>query len=65
MAKISIDLKLCTKCGTCVQNCPAGVFKQDDENSIPHVEDEENCILCGECIDNCPANAVKHKNFMK
>jgi NAD-dependent dihydropyrimidine dehydrogenase PreA subunit len=64
MGKISIDPELCTKCGTCVQNCPAGIFKQDDDDYIPKVEGEDNCILCGECVDNCPANAVKHKNFL-
>jgi len=40
-----------------------GIFNQEDDESIPTVENEENCILCGMCVDNCPEDAVKHENF--
>jgi NAD-dependent dihydropyrimidine dehydrogenase PreA subunit len=64
MSKITIDSELCTKCGTCVTNCPVSIFNQEDDDSIPEVEGTENCILCGQCVDNCPADAVKHEDFM-
>ncbi|AXV38807.1 ferredoxin family protein [Methanobacterium sp. BAmetb5] len=63
MPKIEIDQNLCTKCGTCVSNCPVSIFQRDDEDSIPQVIDPDNCILCGMCVDNCPEDAVKHENF--
>jgi len=63
MPKIEIDPELCTKCGTCVENCPVGIFQQDDEDSIPTIKGEEGCIFCAQCVDNCPADAVKHEDF--
>jgi len=63
MPKIEIDPELCTKCGTCVSNCPVGIFQQDDGDSVPQVVGTDNCILCGMCVDNCPEDAVKHENF--
>lgn len=63
MPEIKIDPDLCSKCGTCVTNCPVGIFNQDDDNSIPLVKDTDNCILCGMCVDNCPEDAVDHENF--
>jgi len=61
--KIEIDPELCTKCGTCAENCPVNIFQQDDEDSIPRIQNEEECIFCAQCVDNCPADAVKHENF--
>jgi NAD-dependent dihydropyrimidine dehydrogenase PreA subunit len=63
MPKISIDPELCTKCGTCVENCPVNIFNQEEEDTIPCIKNPENCVLCGECVSNCPANAVKHEEF--
>jgi NAD-dependent dihydropyrimidine dehydrogenase PreA subunit len=63
MPEISIDPDLCTKCGTCVDNCPVNIFNQEQDDEMPNIENKENCVMCGECVLNCPANAVKHSEF--
>lgn len=46
------DASLCTSCGTCARQCPAGAI--DPEN--PSVTDTDACITCMRCITVCPAN---------
>ncbi len=46
------DASLCTSCGTCARQCPAGAI--DPEN--PSVTDTNACITCMRCITVCPAN---------
>ncbi|HIX65275.1 MAG TPA: 4Fe-4S dicluster domain-containing protein [Candidatus Anaerotruncus excrementipullorum] len=43
----------CTRCGRCVQNCPAGAIPAED----PRVTDPQACIVCLACMKNCPAHA--------
>jgi nitroreductase len=47
----------------CVQDCPAGLYFQESENSVPKVHNLEFCISCGHCAAICPTNAIIHSGF--
>lgn len=51
-----VDQGVCTRCGTCVDTCPAGAVTLDADEVI--VTDVDSCILCASCIKNCPEQAV-------
>ena len=55
----------CSRCGKCVEVCPAQCIKIDDTRSVangaPYIEpDVMPCILCTglECMHNCPSGAL-------
>lgn len=52
-----IDPELCSGCGLCQRNCPAGAIS--GEPKAAHEIDLGQCIKCGNCIDICKFNAVK------
>lgn len=47
----------CVNCGACVSVCPTGVFRYEDDWSVPM--DSSKCIQCGTCIDMCPHQALR------
>jgi nitroreductase/NAD-dependent dihydropyrimidine dehydrogenase PreA subunit len=53
---ISVDAKLCNRCGCCVAECPVGAM-QPQADVGPHV-DAERCIGCGHCGAVCSLGAV-------
>ncbi len=55
-----VETNLCTRCGTCVGACPAGVFEFQalDETCLPAAIRPEACIRCGLCTDVCPGKRV-------
>jgi len=53
-----VDASRCTRCGTCVENCPTGVMEWVD-NGI-HI-DYDGCIKCLCCDELCPAEAVEQE----
>jgi NAD-dependent dihydropyrimidine dehydrogenase PreA subunit len=57
-SRISVDLGLCTGCGTCLSVCPRGVYEMK-ENSIVAARPDE-CVLCKACYNQCPVSAIIH-----
>ena len=56
MPKPTIDLNLCTGCGTCVETCPAGVLELKDGKA--HVVNPDDCLGCRACESACPEGAI-------
>lgn len=44
----------CVGCGQCVEACPEGLIKVDEEPSVNF----HQCIACGRCIQACPTNSI-------
>lgn len=51
-----IDKARCDGCGSCVNACPASLFKLEDGKAIV-VEGE--CIGCKACENICPKGAIR------
>ena len=47
----------CLGLGTCVESCPFGAMKMDD-NGLPIVY-EDKCTACGMCVSACPRGIMK------
>lgn len=45
----------CVACGRCVEHCPQGAIRQNEEFGL--VTDPDRCTLCEECVDLCYYNA--------
>lgn len=45
----------CISCSACINRCPMGAVKIDDESSVI---DESMCIGCGLCVSSCPVSAI-------
>ncbi len=54
-----IDRNKCVGCKACVQVCPFGALKIDEENKA--VVDAGVCTLCGACVEVCPVEAMEIK----
>ncbi|KJS31240.1 MAG: hypothetical protein VR64_12390 [Desulfatitalea sp. BRH_c12] len=65
MALIKFDETRCKKDGFCVQECPAALIKQTDENSVPVMvaQGDQSCLRCGHCVAVCPHDALHHENI--
>lgn len=59
--KISIDLKKCIGCGSCVTACPNGGFKVI--NGKARVVKKDFCDGLGFCIQNCPMGAILYNGL--
>lgn len=55
MALLEINRDECIGCGACVDACPFGSLRLDDEN-IAVVD--ETCTACGACLPECPVEAL-------
>lgn len=53
-----IDYKLCTGCGTCIDNCPMDVFRMDEKTKKPFIKYLRDCQSCFLCEMDCPAHAM-------
>ncbi len=53
-----VDPSKCTKCGTCIKVCPAGIVKLGD-SGLPEMDVRLSgrCIECGHCALFCPESA--------
>ena len=59
MLDFHVDGKRCTRCGWCVQDCPARIVARSGEG-VPAIapEDEEKCLACQHCLAVCPTGAL-------
>lgn len=55
MIQFSINEELCTQCGECAVDCPAGIIAMD---GYPKITEEERCYRCQHCLAVCPTGAV-------
>jgi len=53
-----IDETKCNACGTCIDECPTGAIKMQEEKTAKIYMDD--CIRCALCHDICPQEAVMH-----
>ncbi|PKL46689.1 MAG: hypothetical protein CVV42_15475 [Candidatus Riflebacteria bacterium HGW-Riflebacteria-2] len=53
----SLDQKRCNQCCTCVQLCPASVFKRTVKGTVEPIN-RQDCIGCTVCERHCPAHAI-------
>ncbi len=58
-SKIIVDIKSCTKCKACVNEC--NYYDFDSDTLSINDEADEFCIECGKCAAVCPVNAIKLK----
>jgi NADH-quinone oxidoreductase subunit F len=56
LIRLSIVAELCTGCGICLRQCPAGAIR--GEKGEPHTIDAVLCTRCRICVDVCPADAI-------
>jgi uncharacterized protein (DUF362 family)/NAD-dependent dihydropyrimidine dehydrogenase PreA subunit len=57
----TIKPEVCTKCGRCVEVCPAqpkALSWSGEEKTVPPVYDYAKCIRCYCCQELCPFNAI-------
>lgn len=48
----------CLGCADCVQACPFGAIRMQDDMKLP-VVDEACCTACGICVENCPRKIIE------
>ncbi len=60
----TIEEETCTRCGICVDVCPARIIVQDNGSiPMPAADAEERCIKCGHCVTVCPYGALSLENM--
>ena len=57
----AIDLKRCTQCRRCTDECPFGAYDEDEKtNPLPN---PSRCRRCGVCMGACPERVISFKNY--
>ena len=59
---VSVDSAICTRCGTCLAECPTGAIELAAPGSgsgLPPLHIDDRCIACGHCGAVCAAGAVR------
>lgn len=56
---VSVDPRLCTRCGACESVCPSRVYCWEGDERVV-VERPGRCIGCGHCVAVCPTGAFSH-----
>lgn len=54
----SIDQRLCTGCGRCVNYCPLDVLRLDDKTKKSYIKYLRDCQGCFLCELECPEGAI-------
>jgi len=57
--EITIDNTLCKKCKVCVEICPNGIFRMDNNLTSVKSERIELCFMCGQCMAACSEKAIQ------
>ena len=56
-----INFQRCTQCKRCTEECPFGVFNEDEKaNPIPN---PTRCRRCGVCMGACPERVISFRNY--
>jgi quinone-modifying oxidoreductase subunit QmoB len=56
-----IDLSRCTQCKRCTEECPYGMYDEDEKlNPIPN---PLRCRRCGTCMGACPQKIISFKDY--
>lgn len=50
-----ITVKQCSKCGSCITNCPTKTIHE--RKGMPHIH-QKDCIACFCCMESCPQGAI-------
>ncbi len=59
MSLFTIDEEKCTRCGTCIDDCPVQVIESASNEAVPSMVSgaELRCLKCGHCVAICPEGA--------
>ncbi len=55
--KAQVDRNICSGCGACEAECPAGAITVGEVAGI----DENLCTGCAACVEVCPLEAISMK----
>jgi ferredoxin len=62
MNSLTVDDALCTRCGTCVEDCPIAILVQEGAATPKYVAGQaERCAYCAHCASVCPTGALEIK----
>jgi len=57
----NFDLKMCTQCKRCTEECPFGALNED-EKGFP-IQFVTRCRRCGTCFGACPQRIISFKDY--
>ena len=60
--RIQLDLDRCTGAFACLDVCPEGVFKREEDRKQVSLAHPEQCVRCAACIVQCPRDALHLEN---
>ncbi len=61
MSYPELNMKRCTQCKRCTEECPFGMFNEDEKaNPLPN---PTRCRRCGICMGACPERIISFKNY--
>ena len=58
MLDFKVNQQTCTKCGSCVGDCPARIISMEAGSPFIAPEKESGCYRCQHCLTICPAGSV-------